>query len=144
MLISATSFFEIGDFTGASLLSALNCLFNQESNGDVKSNLQFNIDFAFSNAGFLIGALFALPAYIAPCWKCSRYIGVRLIHCPLRCWHICPGSISHSLQVYVKGMDSGGTIFGKPALMNLPDLLRPVLRSLPHPPYLGQTHQPFF
>jgi len=50
--------------------------------------------------------------------KYSHYIGVLLIigfvivaYMP---WIYIP-----SLQVYVKGMDSGGTIFGKPALFNL-------------------------
>lgn len=50
--------------------------------------------------------------------KYSQYIGVGLIiaFCVLA---YMPWIYIPSLQVYVKGMDSGGTIFGKPALMNL-------------------------
>lgn len=50
--------------------------------------------------------------------KYSHYIGVLLIigFCIVA---YMPWIYIPSLQVYVKGMDSGGTIFGKPALMNL-------------------------
>jgi hypothetical protein len=50
--------------------------------------------------------------------KYSHYIGVLLVvgFCIVA---YMPWIYIPSLQVYVRGMDSGGTIFGKPALMNL-------------------------